>query len=143
MKGRLLMVAIAATSLWSCSTPPGRQAHLIEKDGRFAIAVAVGKKVEIYPLPRNAYVIVDGKPDRLTPGALDPRMIMPHCVCGTPQCARFCMPMGPKGWWQLADELTVDPVPDTRPPGGDPRQPGGEPGRPGDPDGDPLTRPPQ
>ena len=135
MTSRVLRAALAAIALTGCAKQV-TTTYLIEQDGHRAIAVKRNARVEIYPLPERAVVIVG---DTVKPIGPDSLQIMPRCPCDRPACRELCMPNG-AGWWF---DMPIDPV--TRPgdPGTDPRQPGGEPGRPGNPDGGPLTRPPQ
>ncbi|HVV82947.1 MAG TPA: hypothetical protein VHE35_07690 [Kofleriaceae bacterium] len=121
MKGRLVLAALAAALLTACPPPAkGPQSAVVQQDDHFAIAVVDGGKVVYYPLPAAPYVVVDGHAEAIGPDTSKGIMVIPHCLCGRPDCAKYCMPA--VHWWDVPPPLPRDqpqqPMPPTPP--GDP-----------------------
>lgn len=106
MKGRLVFAALAAALLTACPKPDAKdQAYLVEKDGRFAIGIKHGARVELFPLPDPPVVIVNGEL-----GGIQNVMAMPRCPCDRQECQIYCRPK-----WPLVTG-GVGPTPPTPPP---------------------------
>ena len=97
MKGRLFVAALAAVSLAACGGKrelSGPRSTLVEKDGTFTIAVDDGKQIVFFPLPKPPYALVGGAWVPVTTASAGGEvMIMPRCVCGLPDCDKFCRPL--------------------------------------------------
>ena len=107
MKGRLVLAALAAALLTACpKEKKGDQAYLVEKDGRFAIGIKHGARVELFLLPAPPLVVVNGEI-----GGIQNVMAMPRCPCDRQECLIYCRPT-----WPLLTGTGVGPTPPAPPP---------------------------
>jgi hypothetical protein len=107
MTRRLLLAALAVTSLTACGgKPAGPRTVLVEREGRYAIAVQNGKSIQFFPLPAQAYTMADGTFTPLSPSTQIG--VIPKCPCSVPDCSIYCMPRS--AWW-TEPPLSVDPTP--------------------------------
>lgn len=134
MKGRLLVAALAVAALASCKSDRTKTL-LLEKDGRFAIAYEKGKKIEVYPLPKEAVVVSNGEFGTVSAGG-GGAGIMPLCPCKLERCLPYCRPFAQSIGFDPPDVGGVRPGgapatdPAGSPPGGAPTgqvAPGGQP----------------
>jgi hypothetical protein len=101
MNRRLLLAALAATSLAACGqgkTSSGPRTRIVERDGAFALAVTDGKHTVFVPLPAQAQAMVDGTWVPISPAQVSAGVgIIPRCNCALIDCQPFCRPEAP--WW--------------------------------------------
>jgi hypothetical protein len=127
MKG-LVTITLAAALLAACSKGDkgGPTTYVLEDQGHWALAVKGPSKIEVYPLPDNPQVIVDGEPQLLGPAG-----IIPRCPCDRPECREMCRPKG-RPWWVIVPPVLdrappIDRTPPTLPPATPGTPPGGQP----------------